>query len=151
MRYIPPVLGAAILALSTGIMAQDPKPTEPSKEMIAGGLDHSSANWLKVTGKVQVINGYTIAFGNGQKVKLENGPEMEQQGKIDGKFYPAGQEAAEFLRKLIADREVTMYVNAGTDEYRRGDRVIGECYIGDLNSGTELDAGGRAIADHSLK
>jgi endonuclease YncB( thermonuclease family) len=81
---------------------------------------------------------------------LENGPELEQQGKIGDAFYPAGKEAAEFLKQLIGDRVATMYVNADTDEYRRGDRTTGLCYVEETNLGYELIANGWAIADHSL-
>lgn len=142
------ITGLVLLTLFNRAPAQEP--AAPQRQFIAGGLAHSPGRWLVVSGKVRVLNGYTIVFGDGTEVALENGPELEQQGKIGDAFYPAGREAAEFLKQLIGDRAVTMYVNADTDEYRRGDRTTGLCYVEDSNLGYELIANGWALADHSL-
>ncbi len=147
--------GVVLLTLINVAPAQEPDQppqanADPQREFIAGGLAHSQGRWLIVSGKVRVLNGYMIAFEDGTEVALENGPELEQQGKIGDALYPAGKEAAEFLTRLIGDRVVTMYVNADTDEYRRGDRRTGLCFVDDTNLGLELILNGWAIADHSL-
>ena len=61
-------------------------------------------------------------------------------GRIDGKLYPCGQEAAEFLRKLIGDRPVTVY--------RRGERDS-DAYVVDVSIEHEMIVNGWALANHS--
>src|SRR5688500_8969104 len=87
-------------------------------ETVKGGVYHSTDDWTRVTGKVTVKNGYTIVFENGTEVELGTGPELEQLGKVGDEWYPAGREAAEFLRTLVGGQTVTMYVNANTEEFK---------------------------------
>jgi endonuclease YncB( thermonuclease family) len=120
------------------------------RKTVPGSAVHTPRPWIIVTGKVTVKDGHTLVFADGQEVQLEDGPELEQLGKIADGFYPAGREARAFLEKLIGEHEVKMYVNAGSEEYRRGERIIGDCYVGDVNLGHELIKNGWALADHSI-
>jgi WD40 repeat protein len=119
------------------------------KDIVAGGLAHSPGKWMRVRGKVRVLNGYTIVFEDGKKVAVADGPELEQQGKVGDTFYPAGKEAAAFLQTLIGDRTVTMYMDIHSEEYRRGDVKDGPCFVGGMSLEIELIRNGWAIAHHS--
>jgi endonuclease YncB( thermonuclease family) len=165
MRHFPFIACVVVLALTSGATAQDEKAASPAqttpkavkqqpaaatrKDTVPGGLAHSQGGWLRVSGKVRVLNGYTIVFEDGKTVALGDGPELEQQGKVGGTLYPAGKQAAEFLKTLVGDRTVTMYMDAHSEEYRRGDVKDGPCFVGELNLGFELIRNGWAVAHHS--
>jgi hypothetical protein len=140
--------------VSAGV-SQDSKPppdggtSKVRLDTVKGGLYHSSDDWTRITGKVKVKNGYAIVLPDGKEVELGTGPELEQLGKIGDEWYPAGREAAEFLRELVGDQTVTVYVRAKTDEYKRGEVTTGLCFIGETNLGAELIRNGWAFARHS--
>jgi endonuclease YncB( thermonuclease family) len=158
MRRIPFVLTGALLALashgpSRGVLAQKPdeKPTVV-KETLKGGIAHSPENYVRITGKPKVIDGNTIAFDDGVEIDISAGmdaPALEQLGLLDGKFYPAGKESAEFLRKLIGDQAATCFASA-TDKPGPNRRLQGICYVGAVRVDHEMILGGWAVADHSL-
>jgi endonuclease YncB( thermonuclease family) len=133
----------------------DPPPadTRPRKETIRGGLAHSREDFLRITGKPKVIDGNTIAFEDGVEIDISGGmdaPPLEQMGVIDGQFYPCGQEAAEFLRKLLADKTATCYVNTkyGMKEGREN-RMRGSLFVGEERVDSLMVLHGWAVADHS--
>lgn len=148
------ILVVPLLVLdANGFPPDQPQPisseSKPHRSTIQGGLSHSTGDWIRITGKVRVKNGYTIVFEDGAEVELAAGVELEQQGLINGQLYPAGKQAAQFLRKLIGDQTVTMNINATTEEYRRGEVKSGQCFVGETNLGFELIRGGWAFAGHS--
>src|SRR5262245_42010854 len=134
----------ALLALATASTGtgEDNKPgsTEAKvpRSTVKGGLYDSSGDWIRITGKVTVQNGQTIVFEKCQQDARGGGLEREQMGKLGDEWYPAGREAAEFLRKLVGGQSVTMNVNATTEEYRRGEVTTGQCFVGETNLGFEL-------------
>ncbi len=154
MRATSFLLTAALLASATSGTCQDKKPgsadaAKVRRSTVKGGLYHSSGDWIRITGKVTVKNGYTIVFENGREVALVTGLELEQMGKVGDDWYPAGREAAEFLRTLIGGQTVTMYVNANSVEYQRGDLTTGRCFVGETNLGIALIRNGWAFARHT--
>lgn len=117
-------------------------------DAVKGGRLHSQDDWTVMTGKVEVKNGHAIIFADGTQFEVVDGLKSDQQGTIDGKAYPAGKEAAEFLRKLIGDRDVTVYINGTIEEYRTS-RVGWKCYVGETNLCHAMIAGGWGFATHS--
>ena len=106
-----------------------------------GSIHHGSGgSWDRITGKVKVIDARTLEFADGARMELDMmAPELGQQGRIDGNLYPAGKEAAEFLRQRIGDRPVTLF--------HRDGHVLP--YLGDENLEHTMVANGWALADHS--
>jgi endonuclease YncB( thermonuclease family) len=172
MRHLSS-LSCVFLVLASGVAAQQPKQRDgsirlwdrtdgkppssqcpadgaPTRDTVAGGLAHSAGAYQRVRGKVRILNGFTIALEDGKKVVLADGPELEQQGRIGATFYPAGKEAAAFLRTLIGNRAVTMYRDAHSEEYRRGEVRDGPCFIDGMSLEIELIRHGWAIAHHSI-
>src|SRR5262249_52802474 len=91
-------------------------PSKVVREEIRGGVAFSPENrkWIRITGKVKVLDAHTLLYEGGTEVDLQGGidaPDLEQKGLIGGSFYPCGKEAAAFLSKLIGDRSVTCYAN----------------------------------------
>jgi endonuclease YncB( thermonuclease family) len=123
------------------------------KEVVRGSIDHSPEDYLRITGKPKVIDGNTIAFGDGVEIDISGGmdaPPLKQMGLIGDQLYPCGKEAAEFLVKLIGDRPVTCFVN--TKFGRRGgrdNRMHGVCFLGESRLDEAMILGGWAVADHS--
>ena len=134
-----PILGAAVENAAA-----------VARKTVPGSAVHTPRPWIIVRGKVTVKDGHTLVFADGLEVQLEDGPDLDQLGKIGDWFYPAGREARAFLQKLIGEHDVKMFVNAGSEEYRRGERVIGDCYVDNVNLGHELIKNGWALADHSI-
>lgn len=86
--------------------------------------------------KVKVLDANTLLLEDGTKYRLNTvAPELDQMGLMDGRLYPAGQEAAEFLRRLIGDQPVLCF-----------DRIA---YVGDKNIIHELVINGWAMHHHS--
>jgi endonuclease YncB( thermonuclease family) len=86
--------------------------------------------------KVKVLDANTLLLEDGTKYRLNTvAPERDQMGLMDGRLYPAGQEAAEFLRRLIGDQPVLCF-----------DRIA---YVGDKNIIHELVLNGWALHHHS--
>jgi endonuclease YncB( thermonuclease family) len=57
--------------------------------------------WTRITGKVTVVNAYTLRFEDGTEVCLSgaiDAPELDQKAMIGESFYPCGKEATEFLK-----------------------------------------------------
>lgn len=86
--------------------------------------------------KVKVLDANTLLLEDGTKYRLNTvAPELDQMGMIDERLYPAGKEAAEFLRGLIGDQPVLCF-----------DKIA---YVGDKNIIHELVLNGWAMHHHS--
>jgi endonuclease YncB( thermonuclease family) len=104
--------------------------------------------WNRIVGKVKVLDAHTLVFGNGTEVNLlwnMDAPDLEQKGMRGGSLYPAGKEAAAFLRGLIKEQRVTFI---GQREDKDGKRVRGTCFVGEKNLEIEMVRNGWAISDH---
>ena len=115
-----------------------PAPTTVVRDRI-NGLE-------RTTGKVKVVNAHLLVFADGTEVDLNGGmdaPELDQKGRIDGAFYPCGREAAEFLRKMIGDQNVSCFVFG-----KRDNRVRGDCFVGERHLELEMVRNGWAVAHH---
>jgi len=122
------------------------------KENVIGGINFPATNrtWLRLTGTARVLSANTFILADGTEISLSMGmdaPDLEQQGVIRGTFYPAGKEAAEFLRKLIGEQPVTCLVNR---EDRNRKPVRAHCYVGEMSLEAEMVRSGWAVSDHSL-
>jgi endonuclease YncB( thermonuclease family) len=123
------------------------------KERVRGGIVFPAEKrmWTRITGKVKVVNPYTLRFDDGTQVCLSraiDAPELEQKGLIGGSFYPCGKEAAEYLKKLIGDRPVTFFGDREGEE-RVGKRPAGSCFVGETNLEIEMVRNGWALSHHS--
>jgi quercetin dioxygenase-like cupin family protein/endonuclease YncB( thermonuclease family) len=131
-----------------------PPPAEPKgeadkpgvvKDRVKGSIGHDrgKAEWNRLTGRVKVLDARTLEFADGTRVALGlDAPEPGQQGLIDGQLYACDQEAADFLRKLIADQPVMCIRDLDDD-------VCIGCYAGDLNIKHAMVINGWALANHS--
>jgi endonuclease YncB( thermonuclease family) len=101
---------------------------------------------------VTVIDANTLQFGDGTRTQaagVTDAPDLDQNAMIDGKLYPCGKEAAEFLKKLIGDRPVSFYAFGDRLERDAQNRLRGSCFIDDTSLGAELVRHGWALAHHS--
>jgi len=142
-------LGVIILALVVGAAGQDEaKPKDQPvvvMNRVKGSISHDRgrAEWNRLTGRVKVLDARTLEFADGTRVALGlDAPEPDQQGLIDDKPYPCGQEAADFLRKLISDQPVMCIRDLDDD-------VCIGCYVGDTNVKHTMVISGWALANHS--
>ncbi len=125
--------------------------TRTVKDEVRGGIAFrpEKRTWVRISGKVKVLAAHTVAYEDGSEVRLDGmmeAPELEQKGLIDGKFYPCGKDAAEFLRKLIGDRSVKCIVhreNVDGKKMRGGSAFVGETCLN-----IEMVRNGWAISDH---
>jgi endonuclease YncB( thermonuclease family) len=152
MHRVSAVLCLALLVgVYVSVNAQDGKKPEPVaekpkvvKDRVKGSIHHGKGKreWERIAGRAQVLDAHTLQFEDGTRTTLAVvAPELEQKGLIDGSLYPCGQEAAEFLRKLIGDRPVTCLLVA------EAGRWVG--YVGDTNITHAMVLNGWALADHS--
>ena len=105
---------------------------------------------LRITGKVKVIDAGTLSFEDGTQVTVAStidAPALDQKALLDGKFYPAGRDAAEFLRKLIGDKPVRFFA---WDEKEDKEPVRGLCFVGETQLGMEMVRNGWAVAHYVL-
>jgi endonuclease YncB( thermonuclease family) len=105
--------------------------------------------WVRLTGKVKVLDARTLVYDDGTEVVLSglsDAPELGQKGSIDGKLYPCGKEAAEFLRKLIGGREVTCL--SRRDHFKDKNMIVASGFVGETNLNVEMVRNGWAISDH---
>ena len=123
------------------------------KEQVRGGIVFPAEKrmWTRITGKVKVLNAYTLIFEDGTEVCLSaaiDAPELKQKGLIGESFYPCGKEAAEFLKKLIGDQPVT-FIGDRKGEERVGKNPAGSCFVGETNLEIEMVRNGWAFSHHS--
>jgi endonuclease YncB( thermonuclease family) len=160
MRPIPVALVLVALVLCTAVSSPDDKKPQGAKdkpqvvkEHVRGGIvfPAEKRTWTRITGKVKVVNAYTLRFEDGTEVCLSgaiDAPELDQKGLIGGSFYPCGKEAAEFLKKLIGDRLVTFFGDRRGEE-RVGKNPAGSCFVGETNLEIEMVRNGWAFSHHS--
>jgi endonuclease YncB( thermonuclease family) len=158
MRYSSILRWVVSCALGTSVAAQEGKTHNAvegalRRDTIKGGIAHSPADYLRVTGRPRVIDGNTIVFEDGVEFDVSGGmdaPALEQMGLLGDKFYPCGKDAAEFLRALIGDKQVTFFVNTRYGmNTGRGNRMRGICYVGETRVDDAMIRAGWAVADHS--
>jgi endonuclease YncB( thermonuclease family) len=142
-------LGVLALGFSLSVAGQAGKQArpvdgKPVKDEVKGSILHGGGKhtWERITGRARVVDARTLEFDDGTRVPLHlAAPDLDQQGLIDGKLYPCGKEAAEFLRKLIGDRPAACYYVAGQEKWL--------AYVGDTNVTHEMIVNGWALAHHS--
>jgi endonuclease YncB( thermonuclease family) len=162
------VLGFSLLALVGGFIAwghAEDDPGQPEgkkppaaegqpkvvKERIGGDQRHAGETVLRICGNVKVLDAGTLAFEDGTQVEVAgtvDAPALAQKALIGDSFYPWGEEAAAFLRKLIGDQAVTFYAfgDAGKGDAKR---LRGHCFVGETSLGIELVRNGWALSAHS--
>jgi len=99
---------------------------------------------LDLLGAVRIIDGDTIEIA-GQRVRLEgiDAPETAQTcGHRGGTEWHCGKTAAMELAKLVSGQPVSCN-RRGTDKYGR---MLGVCFVGDLNINAEMVRRGHAWA-----
>jgi endonuclease YncB( thermonuclease family) len=110
-------------------------------------------NLVRISGRVQVVDAHTLRYEDGTEVDLLGAidpPDLDQMARLGDKLYPAGKEAAEFLRSLIGEKPVTCYIPTDRDDwahqkrYRQGKAFVDEKCLND-----ELVRNGWAMAHHS--
>jgi hypothetical protein len=160
MRFIPVTLVLVALVLCTAVSSSNdkrPQSVEDKpkvvKERVRGGIAFPAEKrmWTRITGKVKVVNAYTLSFEDGTAVCLSraiDAPELDQQGLIGESFYPCGKEAAEFLKKLIGDQPVTFFGDRNGEE-SVGKNPAGSCFVGETNLEIEMVRNGWALSHHS--
>lgn len=143
------LLCVAALVLAAGALGQDGKnpggPPEVVRDRVKGSINHGKGKeeWGRIAGKVKVLDARTLEFADGTRLTLGRAaPDLDQEGMIDGKLYPAGKEAAEFLRNLIGDRTVVCFL---IDE-----KTVLSAYVRDSNIEHAMVINGWALAEHSL-
>jgi endonuclease YncB( thermonuclease family) len=151
VRHLLTILCVALLALNAGVVAQDRKKPGPGegkpevvRDRVKGSIHHAGgkSNWERITGKAKVLDARTLLFEDGTRIPLLIvAPDLDQMGMIDGLPYPCGEEAVEFLHKLIGDRPVTCFLVEAQGKW------VG--YVGDTNIEHEMIIKGWALANHS--
>jgi formylglycine-generating enzyme required for sulfatase activity/endonuclease YncB( thermonuclease family) len=149
------------------VVLEEGRPTREGRAAPAGGpskewavlKERVRAQWrrpgayrIRFTGKVTVIDGNTLRFGDGTRVVTAGGmdaPDLEQRALIGDKLYPCGKDAADFLKKLIGDRPVSFYAFESANDRDASKRIRGACFVGDTNLGAEMVRAGWALAHHS--
>jgi endonuclease YncB( thermonuclease family) len=121
------------------------------KDEVRGGFAFrpEKRTWIRIRGKVKVLDAHTLVYEDGSEVGLGGmmeAPELDQKGLIDGKFYPCGKDAAEFLRKIIGDRSVTCIVHR---DNATGNKMSGgSAFVGETCLNIEMVRNGWALSDH---
>ncbi|HJZ54019.1 MAG TPA: hypothetical protein VKE74_03635 [Gemmataceae bacterium] len=149
-----------LVGLALPLVAPPPAPAQERVEKGPGVVtERVRGQWrspdgfrTRITGKVTVIDAGTLQFADGTRVQaagVSDSPDLEQRAMIDGKLYPCGKEAAEFLRKLIGDRPVSFYAFGDRLERDAQDRLRGSCFVEDVSLDAELVRNGWALAHHS--
>jgi endonuclease YncB( thermonuclease family) len=123
----------------------------PMKSPAAGGqpkdVSEQKERTRKLTGKVKVLDAHTLQFQGGIMVELNglmDAPDLEQKGLIGDSFYPCGRQAADFLKRLIGNREVTCY----HPHKRKDGKLDGHCFVGEKSLDVEMVRNGWAISAH---
>jgi endonuclease YncB( thermonuclease family) len=147
------IVGLILTCLAAAALAQVNAPrqrnADVARSMVQGQWRFLGDKLLRITGRVKVLDAHTLLYGDGTEVDLNGGmdaPELAQQGLIGDQLYPCGQEAAEFLMKLIGDKPVTCYADADHD----GKRIRqADAFVGETNLNIEMVRNGWAMAHHS--
>src|SRR5262245_29729579 len=156
MRLFVSILAPTLLGLTGSAAGFSQEPGQPSsqprvvKEEVRGQWRQPTDKLHRITGKVKVIDAHTLRFADGTIADLNgamDAPDLDQQGRIGDSLYPLGEEAAEFLEKLIGGRQVTCYSG---DEHVEPKRFrIASAFMGETNLNIEMVRNGWAMAHHS--
>jgi endonuclease YncB( thermonuclease family) len=124
--------------------AQQPGPdrTKVVRDAVPGSILHGQGKtiWRRIVGTVKVLDASTLEFADGTRIELDLAvPCPEQMAMNEGVLYPAGKEAADFLRKLVGNK-VVLCVQAGGP-------WMG--FAGEVSIERTMIANGWALADHS--
>ena len=142
---------AAIASFLQNIHCAEPPAIQRTEvSAVRGGIAFPPERrmWTRIVGKVKVLDAHSLVFENGTEVNLlwnMDAPDLEQKALLGASFYPAGKEAADYLRSLIGDQTVTFI---GRREEKEGKRVRGTCFVGEKNLEIEMVRNGWAISDH---
>jgi len=99
-------------------VAAQPAKAEPAKVVRDKLKDRHDEEWVRITGRVKVIDARTLEFEDGKHIELWYvAPRLNQMAMDGEQLYPAGKEAAEFLRKCIGDRPVTCLHQTQRNQY----------------------------------
>jgi cyanophycinase len=147
MRLSPSL--AFLLLASLGpvppLAAEHDQAAKVVRDQVKGSIFHDGGDdqLQRVTGQVRVVDANTIEFADGTQIDLNMiTPDPKQMALVGDEFYPAGREAADYLRRLIDDKTVSSYRNVdNTGPWRS--------FVGDLDLKHAMVIGGWAIADHS--
>src|SRR5262245_28450823 len=85
----------------------EPDQTKVIRDEVPGSLLHGGGKttWRRIIGQARVLDASTLEFADGTRIELDLAvPCPEQMAVIEGVLYPAGKEAADFLRKLVGDK-----------------------------------------------
>ena len=157
MRQTCLLLIAATLTLAS-TSGQEPKPRRPDppkveRTEVRGQWRFPNDTLIRIHGKVTVIDAHTLRYEDGTEVDLNgamDAPDPAQEGRIDGKPYPAGEEAAEFLRKLIGDKPVTSYCGYDDGDWTTQKRFPKtDAFLGETCLNHEMMRSGWAMAHHT--
>jgi endonuclease YncB( thermonuclease family) len=150
---VPALLGLVIARTgerNEQLRKPDDKP-KVVREQVQGQWRFPGEKLLRIAGRVKVLDAHTLRFEDGTEVDINGGmdaPDLGQQGLIGDAFHPCGKQAAAFLEKLIGERPVTCYSDAGdpidAKTVRRADAFVGE-----TNLAIEMVRKGWAMAHHS--
>jgi endonuclease YncB( thermonuclease family) len=144
------LLGLLILSgLAPASGVEDPPVV---RERVRAQWRNADSYRLRITGKVTVIDANTLEFTDGTRVQaagVTDAPDLEQQAVMDGQLYACGQEAAAFLKKLIAGRPVSFYAFGERFEADAQKRLRGSCFVAETSLDAELVRSGWALAHHS--
>jgi RNA polymerase sigma factor (sigma-70 family) len=103
--------------------------------------DRHGEEWVRVTGRVKVIDARTLEFDDGTRIELGYlAPHPDQLALNGEKLYPAGKEAADFLRKLIGGRPVTVF------RHVEREHIGGIATVGDTSIDQAMISAGWALA-----
>jgi endonuclease YncB( thermonuclease family) len=157
MRQMWLVLIAALFTLAV-TSGQEPKtrrldPPKVERKEVHGQWRFPNDKFIRIHGRVNVIDAHTLRYEDGTDVDLNGGmdaPDLAQKGLIDGKLYPAGEEAAEFLRKLIGDKPVTSYAGADEEDWSKQKKFTKvDAFLGETCLNHEMMRNGWAMAHHT--
>lgn len=104
---------------------------------------HGSAEAADYSGRARVIDGDTISIRN-QRIRIAaiDACERDQTGLKDGKLWRCGVAARSYLGKMIDGQHVRCDI-IDKDQYRR---LVGQCFIGDVDIGLAMVNAGLAEA-----
>jgi WD40 repeat protein len=118
--------------------------SEVKRSRVKGSIHHAGGKsvWVRIAGKAKVIDARTLEFADGTQIPLLIvAPGLDQTAFADGKVYPCGHQAAEFLRQLIGETPVTCYLVQAQNKWM--------ARVGDKNVEHEMIVNGWALAAHS--
>jgi endonuclease YncB( thermonuclease family) len=142
---------ALLVVLAPVAQTQSSSPTV-KRERLPGPLLFPNEPFLRISGKVTVLDAHTLRYADGTEIDMNgaiNAPELNQKSLVNGTFSPCGREAADFLRKLIGDGDVTCLTAHSEKSIKPGARFRAFCFVNEVNLQIEMVRNGWAISHHS--